>query len=144
MTVARNTYLVIASYLRQKIQAGHYTKELPTLGEIAQTFGVARGVAMRAVYLLRDEGLVDVVQGDGLYVAGSRGRDLTECLTELHAKLTDGAVFPSEKELCQRFEVSRPKLRMVLARLEGRGLLGWHGQRRIVLALPRNNDKGSA
>lgn len=144
VTTPRNTHLIIASYLRRKINGGHYTKELPTLGQIAESFGVTRGVAMRAVYLLRDAGLVEVVQGNGLYVAGSRGRDLTECLTELHTELATGAVFPSEKELCQRFEVSRPKLRMVLARLEGQGLLGWHGQRRVVLAPPQHNDKGTA
>lgn len=144
MTAPRDTHILIATYLRLKIKEGKYTRELPSMQEIADEFGVARSAAMRALYILRDEGHVEVIQGDGTYVSGSIDRtSLVEKITDLmrDERMAVGAVFPSESQLCKQFGVSRPKLRTALAHLQGQGLIGVRiGQQRVVCALPPDKE----
>lgn len=144
MTAPRNTYLAIANDLRNKIENGTYTRELPTIGNIAMQHVVTRSVALRAVNLLRDEGLVHVMQGAGVFVAGSIDtRPIVEQIIDLlhDAVLPVGSLFPSEAELCKELGISRNRLRPALHHLEGRGLIGTVGGRgRVVLAHPRLED----
>lgn len=144
MAAPRDTYLIIADDLRKKIKDGTYTHKLPVTAKIGLEYGVVRSVAMRAVNLLREEGLLHVVHGGGIYVAGSIDtRPLKERITDLlrDGELSIGSLFPSEAELCERFGVSRTGLRPALARLEGQGLIGTRGGRgRVVLALPDKED----
>lgn len=50
---------------------------------------------------------------------------------------------PGERDLCERFQVSRPTVRAALAQLQREGLLELtHGQRRRILAAPRAQASG--
>ena len=50
---------------------------------------------------------------------------------------------PGERDLCERFQVSRPTVRAALAQLQREGLLELtHGQRRRILATPRAQAPG--
>lgn len=63
-------YKQVAAVLRQRIESGALSvdRPIPSLPHIQQEFGVARGTALKAVELLRDEGLVAVVPGRGTFV----------------------------------------------------------------------------
>lgn len=145
MSTQRNTHLTIAHDLRRDIECGKYTDVLPSLREIAAQYGVSRGVAIRAVDILKEEDVVDAVHGSGLYVAGTRDvRPMVDRVTELllGGGFAVGDTFPSEMELCEQLGTTRPSLRATLGRLEGQGLIGRRkGRRRIVLALPEPPDK---
>lgn len=140
MAAPRNTHLAIAADLREKINNGTYTRELPSLGRIGQQWVVDRSVAKRAVDVLQDEGLVVVIHGSGVFVANSIDtRPVIEQVLDLLQEdmFPIGAPFPTEAELCEQLGVSRTRLRPALAHLEGRGLIGTRStRRRIVLAHP--------
>ena len=63
-------YRQIAAIIRERIEAGEYSKgtRIPTESEIVETFEVARTTARRSVALLREEGLVETVPQRGTYV----------------------------------------------------------------------------
>ncbi|GAA3314170.1 GntR family transcriptional regulator [Nonomuraea dietziae] len=61
-------YLQIAEIMRQRIDgltAGH---PVPSEADIQKEFGVARTTARRAIHVLREEGLIYTVQGEGTFV----------------------------------------------------------------------------
>lgn len=66
-------YRQVAAVLRGRIESGDLpaNRPIPSIPHIQQEFGVARGTALRAVDLLRDEGLVHTVKGRGTYVRGA-------------------------------------------------------------------------
>ena len=66
-------YLQIATILRDEISRGVYApgRPIPSETTLQQRFEVARLTARKAVRVLADEGLVDVVPGRGVYVAES-------------------------------------------------------------------------
>ncbi|MEV0967791.1 GntR family transcriptional regulator [Microtetraspora glauca] len=63
-------YRQIANALRQRIKAGKIPpgRRIPSLVELEAEFGVARDTLRKAVQVLKDEGLVETVQGMGIYV----------------------------------------------------------------------------
>lgn len=63
-------YLQIAAILRAAIKRGDYPpgRAIPSETRLMQEHGVARLTARKAVRVLVDEGLVEVVQGRGAYV----------------------------------------------------------------------------
>ena len=63
-------YLQLAEILRGQIGRGEIPprRPLPSINRLAQTYGIARGSAEKAVQVLRDEGLVRTVIGRGVYV----------------------------------------------------------------------------
>lgn len=63
-------YLQIAAILRAAIERGDYApgRAIPSETRLMQEHGVARLTARKAVRVLADEGLVEVVQGRGAYV----------------------------------------------------------------------------
>lgn len=65
-------YRQVAAVLRERIESGvlPVDRPIPSIPHIQQEFGVARGTAMKAVDILRDEGLVHTVPGRGTYVKG--------------------------------------------------------------------------
>jgi len=65
-------YRQVAAVLRERIETGELppNRPIPSILHIQQEFGVARGTALKAVELLRDEGLVHTVKGRGTYVTG--------------------------------------------------------------------------
>ena len=64
-------YLQIAAILRDAIERGDYPsgRPIPSETRLMQEHGVARLTARKAVRVLVNEGLVEVVQGRGAYVA---------------------------------------------------------------------------
>ncbi len=64
-------YQQIAAILRDRIEAGAIPpgRAVPSETQLMQEFGVARLTARKAVRVLADEGLVEVVTGRGVYVA---------------------------------------------------------------------------
>jgi len=65
-------YHQMAAVLRGRIERGELppNRPIPSALALQQEFGVARGTALRAVALLRQEGLVRTVPGRGTYVVG--------------------------------------------------------------------------
>jgi GntR family transcriptional regulator len=63
-------YLQIAAILRERINSGQIARGRPVPSEpqLVGEFGVSRLTARKAVRVLADEGLVEVVQGRGAYV----------------------------------------------------------------------------
>jgi GntR family transcriptional regulator len=63
-------YLQIAAILRERINGGLYLpgRPVPSEPQLVQEFGVAKLTARKAVRVLADEGLVEVVTGRGVYV----------------------------------------------------------------------------
>ncbi|MFF3270405.1 GntR family transcriptional regulator [Streptomyces chrestomyceticus] len=136
----RGTYLQIAASLRQKIDKGKITEGLPSEADLMRTYGVGRTTVGRALNALKSEGLIESVQGAGWFVAGTGDRrPLVERMTDLlRAKeVVPGSPFPSEKELCDQFGMSRTAVRAAVAQLEGAGLVEkGPGRGRLVRALP--------
>jgi len=63
-------YLQIAAILRDAISRGDFPvgRAIPSETRLMQQYGVARLTARKAVRVLADEGLVEVVTGRGAYV----------------------------------------------------------------------------
>ncbi len=61
--------------------------------------------------------LDDVIPADQ-DASGSKSRRLRESMVEIIRGLPEGAALPTERELCERFDVSRGTVRQVLQRLE--------------------------
>lgn len=63
-------YQRIAAALRDKIQSGELLpgEQVPPLPQLTETYGVSRNTALRALRVLRDEGLIEVHQGWGSFV----------------------------------------------------------------------------
>ncbi len=63
-------YLQLAAILRARIMSGEMAagRALPSETTLMQEHGIARETARKAVRVLRDEGLVQIVQGRGSYV----------------------------------------------------------------------------
>jgi GntR family transcriptional regulator len=67
---ATPVYRQLAAILRARIESGELPpgRVLPSEVTLMQEHGIARETARKAVRVLRDEGLVEVVQGRGVYV----------------------------------------------------------------------------
>lgn len=63
-------YLQLAAILRARINAGEWSSgPLPSGPTLEQEYGVGRDTVLRAISILRDEGLVFTVKRRGTYVA---------------------------------------------------------------------------
>lgn len=136
----RDTYLEVSDSLRQKIEKGKIPEKLPSQAKLMEIYRVSRSTIERALGDLKSKGMIESVQGAGWYVVGTGDRrPLVEKVTDLLR--TDGVKvgdpFPTEKELCERFEASRTAIRSAIAQMEGQGLIGKGATRgREVRALP--------
>ncbi|MDI5971527.1 GntR family transcriptional regulator [Streptomyces sp. SL13] len=136
----RGAYLEVSKSLHEKIRAGKITEDLPSQSALVSEYSVSRSTVERALATLRDAGLIESVKGAGWYVTGTGDRrPLLERITDL-LRTDDvkvGDPFPTEKDLCDRFDVSRTAVRSAIAQLEGQGLIGKTAPRgRVVRALP--------
>ena len=63
-------YVQLAAILRGRIASGEYPagRALPSETTLMQEYWLARETVRKAVRVLRDEGLVQIVQGRGAYV----------------------------------------------------------------------------
>jgi GntR family transcriptional regulator len=61
---------LLAAIIGSRIESGEYPKgsRIPTESEIVDTWEVARTTARRAIALLREQGLIDIVPQRGSYV----------------------------------------------------------------------------
>jgi len=68
-------YLQLASILRTQIAAGQYApgRAIPSETRLMQEHGLARETVRKAVRVLADEGLVEVVRGRGVFVSDGPG-----------------------------------------------------------------------
>lgn len=67
-------YLQLAEILRQAVRRGDYPpgRAIPSESRLMQEHGLARETVRKAVRVLAAEGLVEVVQGRGVYVTERR------------------------------------------------------------------------
>ncbi|MEU1228696.1 GntR family transcriptional regulator [Streptomyces sp. NPDC005828] len=141
----RGTYQVIAASLRQQIEEGKITDALPSEAALVRSCGVARNTIRRALKVLEAERLVESIPGSGWRVAREDGRrPLLDLMVEVIADdaLDVGDPYPSESQLCTRFEVSRTAVRHALAQMEGSGLLRTvQGKGRTVRTLPGSSGQ---
>lgn len=70
-------YVQLAGILRGRIEAGEFVpgRALPSETTLMQEYGLARETVRKGVRVLRDEGLVQIVQGRGAYVVDPGGRN---------------------------------------------------------------------
>jgi GntR family transcriptional regulator len=70
-------YQQLAAILRGRIASGAYpaNRPIPSITTLQQEFGLARGTAIHAVDVLREEGLVRTVRGRGTYVVPDTQRN---------------------------------------------------------------------
>jgi GntR family transcriptional regulator len=80
-------YLQVAGLLRARIESGELHSRVPSLKTIAQEHGVSHVTAEKAVQVLKDEGLVEVVIGKGIYVRRRLGLAPSSSRHNLPAKL---------------------------------------------------------
>lgn len=129
----RGTYRRIAAELRQRIAAGELLPGTLVASEMAlvQEFGVSRGTVRSALALLVNEGLVEVVPGQGRRVVGQAviaepstayeriARELQERLDA--GEFGSGGPLPSEAELVATYGVSRNTARRAYQHLAESG-----------------------
>jgi len=139
----RGTYRKIADQIRLRIENDPVMTELPTVADIMTDHGVSRGLALRVLKALREDGVAEPVSGGRWRILRgdtSPSRALHEQLAEVITRdgLQVGDPFPSSGELMVRFDASRPTLTKALNQLHARGLVSEarQGKPRTVLALP--------
>ncbi|UBU15503.1 GntR family transcriptional regulator [Nonomuraea gerenzanensis] len=135
-------YLQIADILRDRVSglaAGH---PIPSEAEIQEEFGVARTTARRAVHVLREEGLVYTVQGEGAFVgppseAPRKKRKVPfyqQIATDLAGQIKAGKYaprrpIPGETALVKQYGVARETVRRAMALLREQGWIYTVAQR---------------
>ncbi|MBB2912256.1 DNA-binding GntR family transcriptional regulator [Streptosporangium becharense] len=129
-------YLQIAEIIRQRITeaalpSGH---AVPSEADIRSEFGVARTTARKAMQILRDEGLVYTVQGEGTFVGPPDGgvrrprripmyQQIAEDVAERirGGDLRPRRPIPSETTLMQQYDVARETVRRAVGVLREQG-----------------------
>ncbi|MEU4702423.1 GntR family transcriptional regulator [Nonomuraea dietziae] len=127
-------YLQIAEIMRQRIDgltAGH---PVPSEADIQKEFGVARTTARRAIHVLREEGLIYTVQGEGTFVGnpGEAPRSprktplFRQIAGDIEQRIRTGQLqprrpIPGESTLVQEYEVARETVRRAMALLREQG-----------------------
>ncbi|MGW9439240.1 GntR family transcriptional regulator [Streptomyces sp. NPDC055607] len=136
----RGTYLTIAEALRERFASDSETAVIPSEASLMDMYGVSRNTIRRALKTLQSEGILESSPGVGWRVLREGdSKPLADRVKGVFADdlLAVGDRFPSESELCMRFDASRTAVRRVLAQLEGTGMLQTvHGKGRTVQALP--------
>ncbi len=114
----RGTYRQIADDLRRRVLSGELAPGamVPSELELVEQHGVSRGTVRSALALLVDEGLVEVVPGQGRRVIGAAAAEpLTayeRIAADLRHRLESGEFpadvpLPSEAQLVAEYGVSR-------------------------------------
>lgn len=69
-------YRQVADILRARIESGEIqpNRPVPSITQLVQEFGVARGTAIKALDALREEGIVKTVPGRGTFVTEPKDR----------------------------------------------------------------------
>src|SRR5579872_3550085 len=82
----------VAAQIRRAIAAGEAApgERLPLAKDLATILGVNKNTVLRALHLLREEGLLEFRRGRGITVAGTRER--SELLTQVRELLASARV----------------------------------------------------
>jgi len=65
-------YRRVAAALREQIETGQLRpgEQVPSLPKLIETYGVSRNTALRALRVLREDGLITMEPGWGAFVTG--------------------------------------------------------------------------
>ncbi len=139
---ATHVYIQIADILRERLSSLAAGSPAPSEAEIQQEFGVARTTARRAVHLLREEGVLYTVQGEGAFVGpptgGPRQKRKTPLYQQIATRISDqikaGKIsprrpIPGESALVKEHGVARETVRRAMALLREQGWIYTVAQR---------------
>lgn len=129
-----HVYIQIANILRERLKGLSPGDPVPSEADIQYEFGVARTTARRAIRVLREEGLIYTVQGEGAFVGppagGLRKKRKTplyqQIATEIAAGIKQGRYrprrpIPGESALVKQHDVARETVRRAMALLREQG-----------------------
>ncbi|WP_235029836.1 GntR family transcriptional regulator [Nonomuraea solani] len=135
-------YIQIADILRERVAGLSSGQPVPSEADIQQEFGVARTTARRAIHVLREEGLVYTVQGEGAFVGPAseaprkkRKTPLYQVIaTEIIDQIKGGQIpprrpIPGEMALVTQHGVARETVRRAMALLREQGWIYTVAQR---------------
>lgn len=135
-------YIQIADILRRRVSGLSSGHPVPSEADIQQEFGVARTTARRAIHVLREEGLVYTVQGEGAFVgtpeeAPRKKRKVPlyqQIATDIAEQIKAGEFrprrpIPGESALVQQYGVARETVRRAMALLREQGWIYTVSQR---------------
>jgi len=129
----RGTYRQIANDLRRRIRSGEFApgEMVPSELALVKQLGVSRGTVRAALALLADDGLIELVPGQGRRVVGDRtSAEPTTAYERIAAALRHrleagefrpGDPLPSEAELVAEYGVSRNTARRAYQHLAAAG-----------------------
>lgn len=127
-------YLQIAEIVRRRVEDLEPGHPVPSEADLQREFGVARTTARRAIHVLREEGLIYTVQGEGTFVgtpdqAPREQRKIPlyrQIAADLEKRITNGELrprrpIPGETALVQQYDVARETVRRAMALLREQG-----------------------
>lgn len=128
-------YRQVAALIRERIESGDLAPGalVPSEDALVTKHGVARITARRAIALLREEGVIYTLRGEGSYVGPEdapreprSGWMFQAIADDLAAKVRAGRFaqdmpLPSESQLAQEYDVAKGTVRRALALLRERG-----------------------
>lgn len=151
-------YKQIADILREQIDRGDFVAgdPLPSEGELATQYGIARLTARRVTRELREQGLVHTVHGEGTFVGDGtvvRARRRAAIYEQIAEEIADrirrgdlkpGRPIPSEKTLMQQYGVAKTTVRHAAALLREQGWVFTVPYRGTYVCNPDNWPSDSA
>lgn len=127
-------YLQIAEILRNRVSDLALGHPVPSEAEIQHEFGVARTTARRAIHILREEGLIYTVQGEGTFVGSPDEAPRKPRKAPLYRQIASDLVdqikagryaprrpIPAETALLQQYDCARETVRRAMALLREQG-----------------------
>lgn len=115
----------------EELEPGH---PVPSEADLQREFGVARTTARRAIHVLREEGLIYTVQGEGTFVGAPNEAPREQRKTPLYrqiaadieqrirsGELRPRRPIPGETALLQQYDVARETVRRAMALLREAG-----------------------
>jgi DNA-binding GntR family transcriptional regulator len=129
-------YLQVAEIIRRRINDGELApgQPVPSEAQIQREFGIARTTARRAIQVLREEGRVYTVQGEGTFVGPRDSAPRAPRRTPMYRQIASDVVeliqsgrfpprraIPSETSLVEEYDVARETVRRAVALLREQG-----------------------
>ncbi|GLX06454.1 winged helix-turn-helix domain-containing protein [Microbispora sp. NBRC 16548] len=144
-------YLQMTEILRRRIEDLPPGSPVPSEAAIQREFGVARTTARRALRVLRNDGLVYTVPGQGAFAGASDARAAAprsnpayrQIAQEIVERIRQGSLaprrsVPSETSLVHRYGVARETVRRAIAVLREEGWVYTVPQRGSYVSPPEN------
>jgi DNA-binding GntR family transcriptional regulator len=135
-------YIQIADILRRRVSGLSSGHPVPSEADIQQEFGVARTTARRAIHVLREEGLIYTVQGEGAFVGtpeeAPRKKRKVPIYQQIAADIAEQIKagefqprrpIPAESALLKQYGVARETVRRAMALLREQGWIYTVSQR---------------